>query len=428
MVLLRLLAGFARDQHWRLVVAHFNHLLRGQESDLDEALVASEARRLGLVFERGEGNVKRHAKQCGLSIEMAARELRYGFLVNVARRYSARCIALGHHADDQIETVILRMLRGCGTEGLRGMKPSSPSEIDRSVLLVRPLLCISRKAIENYAAQQRIPFRRDSSNAATDIARNWIRQRLLPLLEGHGYPSVREAILRMADILGVEADFVTDTARKLLARSRRPQFDALHCAVQRRLIQLQLRELGVPERHDLIEALRNAPGKPVTAAGGICLWRDAAGLLHTKKSVAPGFNPASVRLLLSGTKGRAVFDGVTVQWRVTKHSMSRSGIRRVVGRECFDADSVGSEVILRHWQPGDRFRPIGMDQSAKLQNIFVNARVPRLERHNKLVAESPGHGIFWVEDLRIGDKFKVRPDTRRVLEWRWTRETPKTES
>lgn len=158
------------------------------------------------------------------------------------------------------------------------------------------------------------------------------------------------------------------------------------------------------------------------------MWRDAAGLLHTKKSVAPGFNPASVRLLLSGTKGRAVFDGVTVQWRVTKHSMSRSGIRRVVGRECFDADSVGSEVILRHWQPGDRFRPIGMDQSAKLQNIFVNARVPRLERHNKLVAESPGHGIFWVEDLRIGDKFKVRPDTRRVLEWRWTRETPKTES
>jgi len=426
MVLLRLLAGFARDQQWRLVVAHFNHLLRGRESDLDEALVASEARRLGLVFERGEGGVKTHAKQRGLSIEMAARELRHDFLVNVARRYSARCIALGHHADDQIETVILRMLRGCGSEGIRGMRPSVPSEIDKSVLLVRPLLGISRKAIENYAAQKRIPFRRDSSNATIDIARNWIRQSLLPLLEGHGYPSVREAILRMADLLGAEADFVTDTARKLLARSRRPQFDALHCAVQRRLIQLQLRELGVPERHDLIEALRSAPEKLVTAPGGICLWRDAFGLLHTKKSAAPGFNPSSVRLPLSGTRGKAVFDGVTVQWRITKNRMSGADIKRVVGREFFDADSVGSEVVLRHWLPGDRFQPIGMRESAKLQNIFVNAKVPRPERYNKLVAESPGHGIFWVEDLRIGDKFKVRPDTRRILEWRWTRETPQT--
>ncbi|MGC8991441.1 MAG: tRNA lysidine(34) synthetase TilS, partial [Verrucomicrobiia bacterium] len=199
MVLLRLLVEFAHDQNWRLVVAHFNHLLRGRESDLDEALVASEARRLGLVFERGEGDVKSHAKRRGLSIEMAARELRHGFLVDVARRHSAHCIALGHHADDQIETVILRMLRGCGTEGLRGMKPSSPSEIDKSVLLVRPLLGISRKAIENYATQNRIPFRRDSSNIATDIARNWVRKRLLPLLERRGYPSVREAILRMAD-------------------------------------------------------------------------------------------------------------------------------------------------------------------------------------------------------------------------------------
>ncbi|HOK76649.1 MAG TPA: tRNA lysidine(34) synthetase TilS [Verrucomicrobiota bacterium] len=428
MVLLRLLAGFAHDQHWRLVVAHFNHLLRGHESDLDEALVASEAHRLGLVFERGEGDVKSHAKQRGLSIEMAARELRHSFLVDIARRYSARCIALGHHADDQIETVILRMLRGCGTEGLRGMKPSSPSEIDKSVLLVRPLLGISRKAIENYAVQERIPFRRDSSNAATDIARNWVRQRLLPLLERRGYPSVREAIRRMADLVGAEADFVTDAARKLLVRSRRPQFGALHCAVQRRLIQLQLRELGVPERHDLIEALRSAAEKPVTAPGGICLWRDAAGLIHRKSPVAPGFNRSSVRLALNGTTGKAVFDGVTVQWRITTKRISRSDIKRVVGREYFDADSVGSEVVLRHWLPGDRFRPIGMHQSAKLQDIFVNARVPRPDRYNKLVAESPGHGIFWVEDLRIGDKFKVRPDTRRILEWRWTRVTLQTKS
>ncbi|MGC8991584.1 MAG: tRNA lysidine(34) synthetase TilS, partial [Verrucomicrobiia bacterium] len=198
--------------------------------------------------------------------------------------------------------------------------------------------------------------------------------------------------------------------------------------VQRRLIQLQLRELGVPERHDLIEALRNAPEKLVTAPGGICLWRDAAGLIRRKTTVAPGFNPSSVRLVLNGTTGKAVFDGVTVQWRITKNRISRSGIKRVAGRECFDADSVGSEAVLRHWLPGDRFQPIGMHKSTKLQNIFVNARVPRHERYNKLVAESPGRGIFWIEDLRIGDKFKVRPDTRRVLEWRWTRATPKTKS
>ncbi|MCX8108309.1 MAG: tRNA lysidine(34) synthetase TilS, partial [Verrucomicrobiae bacterium] len=202
MVLLHVLAKLAPAQEWRIFVAHFNHLLRGKESELDEGLVASRARELGLPFERGQGDVRGHAKANGISIEMAARELRYRFLAEVARRNSARFIALGHHADDQVETVILRLFRGSGGEGLGGMRLSSPLWVDSSICLVRLLLHLSRKIIREYARNQRISYRDDTTNESIDIERNWVRHKLLPLLERRVHPTVRDLVLRTAELIG----------------------------------------------------------------------------------------------------------------------------------------------------------------------------------------------------------------------------------
>lgn len=421
MVLLNLLSQFAAEQHWKITVAHFNHLLRGTESDLDEALVASEANRLGLQFERGDGDVRAHANAEGISLEMAARALRHRFLVQVAARYSARHIALAHHADDQVETVLLRLLRGSGSEGFSGMRMVSSCEFDKSVLLVRPFLGVRRAVLEEYAKEQKIRFRQDSTNTAVDFTRNWVRHRLVPLLEKHVHPRICDAILRTAQLVSSEADFVTLVAQQWRASLEPKDFVVLHPALQRRIIQLQLRELGVPETYDLIEALRNTADAAVMAPGGLALYRDSSGFVRFKSEDNRTFNCATTKILLTDPVGETTFGKLQLWWEISPSNKHLGAMKRVPGREFFDADCVGSEVVLRYWRPGDRFRPIGMPKLTKLQDIFVNAKLPKAQRHQRVIAESPTRGIFWVEGLRIGEEFKIRPDTKRILEWRWKR-------
>jgi tRNA(Ile)-lysidine synthase len=202
MVLLHLLAGLAPDHGWRLAVAHFNHRLRGRSSDADERLVRKAADTLGLPFISDAADVRKYASAHKLSIEMAARQLRHGFLARVARKRGIRTIALAHHADDQVELFFLRLLRGAGGEGLAGMKWKNPSPRHPGIQLVRPLLDCTKSELAAWARRERIPFREDASNASLKFQRNRIRHELLaspnsslkPLGNGSSRNGVRHSI------------------------------------------------------------------------------------------------------------------------------------------------------------------------------------------------------------------------------------------
>jgi tRNA(Ile)-lysidine synthase len=403
------------------VVAHFNHRLRGRESNRDEGFVARAARKLGLTFETEGANVRAHARQSGVSVEMAARELRHQFLARIARQHGCDQVALAHHADDQVETFFLRLLRGSGGEGLRAMRPASPSPADAGVQLIRPLLEVPRAALAQYAKAHGVRFRRDASNAATDVARNWIRHRLLPALERRLQPALRRTIQRFAETTGAEAEFVRSVAEEWLVRKGAPDFETLPPAVQRQAVHLQLRRLGVPASFELIEQLRRAPQQAVMTAPGRRMWRDAAGHLHGGRLVRCEFDSNQVGVELRGRAGELTFENLAVSWRVVRGPRRRGSRHAPVGREDFDADKVGVAIVLRHWQPGDRFQPSGIDRPVKLQDLFVNAKVPRGERHARIVALTPAGEVFWVEGLRISERFKCGPRTRRVLAWKWKR-------
>jgi len=182
MVLLDVLHRLAATERWRLSVAHFNHRLRGRASRADQTLVERTARRLGLTCRVGEGDVRAHARTRGLSIEMAARELRHAFLAAAARDLGAEKIALAHHADDQVETLLQRLVRGSGSEGLAGMKWRAPSPADPTRQLIRPLLGEPRAALAAYAATAGVVFREDASNRRLEAVRNVLRRRVVPLL------------------------------------------------------------------------------------------------------------------------------------------------------------------------------------------------------------------------------------------------------
>lgn len=419
MVLLHVLARLAPKHRWQLVVAHFNHQLRGRSSEADERLVRKTARKLRLAFTSGGADVKRVAREEGLSIEMAARRCRHDFFSREAKVRGIRRIVLAHHAQDQVELFFLRLLRGAGSQGLAGMKSLASSPWSTAVKLVRPLLECSRDEIEAFASAEGVRFRNDASNASSEFLRNRVRHELLPLLRSRFQPALGEVVLREMEILSAENDFMDAEANRLLSNPHGP-FDALPVALQRRILQKQLERVGVPPEFEWIELLRSAPGRTFSVSRGVSVSRDAVGRVLVGRSVAVLQSDAEVPLSLSGKKGQGTFAGLSWNWT---RLQAKSGElpKFATGTEWFDADRVGRDVELRHWRAGDRFQPIGMATSQKLQDLFTNLKVPRAERVQRVVATTAGGEIWWVEGLRIGELFKLRSETRTHLRWSWRR-------
>ncbi len=449
MVLLHALQALAPKHRWQISVAHFNHHLRGGASDADEHLVRQTAAKLRLKCFAGGADVNNLAARSKLSVEMAARKSRHEFLARTAREQKIPAIALAHHADDQVELFFLRLLRGAGGAGLAGMKGRAPSPADKTLSLIRPLLDFSKAELLAFARARKIRFRDDATNFSTDFLRNRIRHELLPLLRKKYQPAVDKTVLRLMDIVGAEADFVSAAAQRFCRRrgnaaptkSGKPQaasgkssalpwggggdFENLPPAVQRQVLQQQLTALGLPPEFELIERLRGAPGKRVSVAAGLSVARAAGGtveLRETRAAAEHGFNAGNRQLSLAAGTGEAEFGGKKFRWRIQVQRQFQLPRQRAgeppKHREFFDADQIGGAIVLRHWRPGDRFQPIGMKSAVKLQDLFVNAKIPAARRRELVLAATAGGEVFWVEGLRLGEKFKLTPQTRRQLVWR----------
>jgi tRNA(Ile)-lysidine synthase len=421
MVLLDVLHRFSKIHRWKLTVAHFNHQLRGTAGDADEQLVRKTARKLGLPFVAGRGDVLEFARQSGLSVEMAARKLRHDFLAATAAKLKIPTVALAHHADDQVELFFLRLLRGAGGGGLAGMKWRNASPSAPKIRLARPLLDLPKDALQSFAGENKIAFSEDASNASIDIQRNRVRHELIPLLTRHYQPALGRTVLRLMEVVGAEAEFVAHTAGEWLKGGRTPVFDHLPVAVQRRLMHQQLIEAGLSPDFDLIERLRLGAGQWIAVGVGCSVSRNAAGLVHRRQLESFQFSPRKRELSLSARKGGLTFGGLKINWEIVDDGGGMRTVGKGANVEYFDADKVGSPIGLRCWQPGDRFQPIGTGSARKLQDLFTNLRVPPGERRRRVIAATRRGELFWVEGLRMAEKFKLDEHTVRKLKWSWRR-------
>jgi tRNA(Ile)-lysidine synthase len=420
MVLLNLLHRLATDHRWKLTVAHFNHQLRGAGSDADERLTRKTARKLRLPFMAGSGDVQKFARESGLSVEMAARKLRHDFLAGTAAKLKIPTVALAHHADDQVELFFLRLLRGAGGVGLAGMKWSNGSPSAPKIRLARPLLDLPKAVLQSFARENKIAFSEDASNASIDIQRNRIRHELIPLLTRHYQSALGGNVLRLMEVVGAEAEFVAHTAREWLKGGRTPDFDHLPVAVQRRLIHQQLMKHKLSPDFDLVERLRLGAGQWIAVSTDCSVVRDAAGLVHLRPLQSLQFNSSRREVSLSAKKREITFGGLKIHWEITDDNGTGNACKN--GQvEYFDADKVGAPIWLRCWQPGDRFQPIGTGSARKLQDLFTNLKVPRGERRRRVVAATRQGELFWVEGLRMAEKFKLDKNTVRKLMWSWRR-------
>lgn len=419
--LARELAALTGSPGLKLAIGHADHGLR-PESTADAEWVAGLSAELGTSFFTARLPVAEEAALSGESIEMAARRLRHQFLARAARAFGADSIALGHHRDDQAELFFLRLLRGAGSEGLGGMAWRSRSTADRALWLIRPFLDVERAELARWAAAAGWEHREDLTNNDRGILRNWVRLELLPRIAAERAPGIWATAARCAELLRDDAEFVRQTAERWLARPGGRVFSGLPIAVQRAVVRQQLWAAGLEADWQLVESLRTSPGRIST---GIETWVSCgAGRLVVEKLPVPDTSarergPLSVSL--DQAAGEFAGGSLTIEWRRLARGPRYPSRGARPGREWFDASRVGSRVVFRPADPGDRFRPLGFTQAAGVKDLLVNRKIAAADRRLRWLATTGDGEIFWIEGLPPGERFKVDLSTRSWLRWSWQR-------
>ena len=428
--LLLTLASLRRSLRFTLDAAYFDHQLRGRRAaQREERSVRCLAEALGVVLHTGAGDVRDHARGTRLSIEEAARELRYRFLAEVARDAGCPTVAVGHTSDDQAETVLLHILRGSGLTGLAGMqaRASWPCAVDGAPRLMRPLLGLSREDTQRCCREAGITPLDDASNRSMAFTRNRIRRELLPALRTYN-PRVDEALVRLAGAAEDDVHALETLAAKAIVgpprggelRLRRRTLAAWPDALQRHSVRAAVERLlgdkrGLGERH-MQAVLRSArqTGSRLDLPRGLRVevTRDAVVL----RANVPAPRALPTRAVALQVPGSVRFG----PWLLTAERLARrprdvaSGSRDTV---VLDASALGERLSVRRRRSGDRFHPLGLGRPKKLQDFLVDAHVPRSER-DAVPLVLGEQGIVWVVGQRPAEWAKVSASTRRFVRLR----------
>lgn len=393
----------------KLTAAHFNHCLRGSESDGDLSFCEDLCRLHGVELRTASEDVSAYAKAEKIGIEEAARNCRYRFLCNVKAATDADCIALAHHADDQMETVLMHLIRGSGLKGLGGMQK-------RNGDFVRPFLGVTKKEILLYLERKGQTYRTDSSNSELCFERNRIRKELLPLLESLR-PDMAKRVAVMTE--GLQRDEaclqqLADNARKraeapggeldceLLLSEPEPVRDRVFLNILREHLNFDFTgaQLG-----RLTELLRRPSGKFVPLKGTLAAWKDGKYLRIAnrlqKESFQTDIRPGETVRMSGWT--------IRLEWENT-YRKPESRLDAM-----FSADSLGTEpvLLLRQKEAGDMFQPLGMKKRKLVSDIYTDRKMRETLRKAPLL-EQEGE-ILFVPGYTICEKLRITDGTKRIL-------------
>jgi tRNA(Ile)-lysidine synthase len=426
MALLSILNTLAGEFGFRVAVAYFDHRIR-ESSKKDQAPVEEYAKGLGLAVHAGAGDVRDQAARSGDSLEEAARRARYRFLASVADETGARCIATGHTRDDQVETVVMRILHGTGVRGLAGIP-------ERRGRIIRPLLCLGRGDTRAYCDELGIPYALDPTNEDRRIFRNQIRHDLLPLLESSYHEGVRENLLRLAENA---RRMITDIRMKtnpLIERNLRKMsdnewtLDVTHIAPMDDTSIVVLfgdvfgESLGCDMDFSRVHYERlvglardeHGSGKALHLPG-LTIKREYENLVITRASGrASTVQPADCRATLT-FPGETRATGVVVTTEIMNRTrLDESSIKATDRTACFAMDHLRLPLVVRSATAGDRIQPFGMSGTKKLSDMFIDKKIPGRERAKSLVVADADE-IVWAIGLTTSEKSQVTQETGEVV-------------
>lgn len=418
MALVEVMRELAPLKHLVIRIAHIHHMLRPLEADVDRTFVRTYARLVDIPYSSTRVDVPTRRKRRKESIEEAARHLRYAALERLRTRHGMNIIATGHHADDQVETVLMRVSRGSDVRGLAGILP----RLGRPPV-VRPLLFASRKEIMSYLAERRIPYRMDSTNEDLHLTRNWIRGELIPQLERYGDRPLLSSIPRFADAVRRFGAHLQDVVPLLLSSQTEARhghllvsIDALRTlgpGLVRSYVGMILTGMGVDLSRDRIERVLRLAALPtgrqlVFRAADVRVLRDRDHLVfgHTA-----GRSRVSAHLRAGG---QAYVAGALIQAGQPGPPPRRFGQDRSVA--WVDASQVGGGFVVRPWRPGDRFQPLGMKgRTKKVSDILRDAHVPLYYKESIPVVTHRGR-IVWVCGIRPDERFRLTAGTKYAIQ------------
>ena len=422
--LLQLLCTWRTQLQLELLVIHFNHELRSHESEADENFVKALCDQLDVPYIIRRLHVKQEIqRRTGQSLQSIARELRYETLTHIAQENGFTKVALGHSSDDQAETVLMWMLRGAGSAGLSGMP------VFRPPYFIRPLLGVSRSAIEAYLRENQCSYRVDSSNANLRYRRNRIRHQVIPVLKQLN-PNLVDVLSRQANILREESEYLDSItlvalesaiqkaddqrivlSRRILVEIPRP--------IQRRVILLLYRRVSnkdVNPRFDFVDNVLDHVNQGKTGwqlkAPGVRVYQDydevhVCVVGEGEDSVQHPVNlsvPGSIYWSLSGSTLEAcMLENLPESWKDDSTCVY------------LDANHFTHDLVVRSWKVGDSFCPLGMNgQKKKIKDFFSDLKLEQRKRHKVPIVEAP-EGIVWVAGFRMDHRFRVMDGTKRFV-------------
>ena len=393
----------------QFVAAHCNFHLRGAESDGDEKFVHEFAEKNGIQCFVKHFDTEQYAAEQGISIEMAARDLRYAWFEELRQQLGYDKIAVAHHADDQTETFFINLLRGAGLRGLKGMQPQNG-------MIIRPMLWASREQIHQYAVENRITWREDHTNAESVYLRNKIRNQLLPVFD-ELHPEARQGLYKSLEHLSSENELyralLQEKLNQIVERNGEIQsishsaFLIQHFSFQLLFEWLRQYNFNTDQCRFIYDAMETGIGnKYYSPTHQLVIGRNGLQLSEIK--------PGEDEVVQIEIGEKEILSPIHLRFSQFEKTADFI-INKSPNIALLDADKIRFPLTLRHWHHGDRFHPLGMKGSKLLSDFFVDQKFTEWKKQNVWLLVSADNEIFWVVGYRIDDRYKVTKDTKCVF-------------
>lgn len=404
----------------KIYAAHLNHQLRGKNSDDDELFVKNfcKENKIELLTERKD--ISALAKDRKKSIEETAREERYKLFQTSVQKFGANKIATGHTLNDNVETMIFNFARGSGVSGLRGI----PVKRDN---IIRPLLCLTKDEITNFLKEEELEFRIDETNFQEDYTRNFIRNKIIPLLQEIN-PNLYETLLSSSQLLLLlekyiekesekfEKLFVTKKVDKILRIRLEENVDYKNYIIMdmlRKKIESQFNlTLGYDKTKEIINLIKQDKGTTIQITDKIVALRESSSIVIL---TIPEYEEVNISITYDSKLQK--YYGSYFEFKISSALVKEAKLSDNPSVEFFDLDKIKGKLILRNWRPGDKIVPLGMKYSKKVSDLLTDSKVPALFKKQILVL-CDGNEIIWVVGVRLSEKYKVTNETKRVIKAR----------
>lgn len=398
-----------KERNLNFSIAHYNFCLRGSESDADERFVKREAAKYGIEVFSKRFETAQYAEEKGISIQMAARELRYEWFAVLMAEYKFDFLATAHHANDSVETILLNMVRGTGLAGLHGIKPISGN-------IIRPLIYSTTDEIIKFVEANNISFREDSSNASIKYARNLLRHEVVPVLKQLN-PQVEIAFSEMAEKMALTEVLVYAQVEKaekehVVEVNGIVKLDKAYFVNQEIIFFTFLTKYGFSwhqfkEIHSQCKSDKNSIGNEFRTRTHI-LYIDRKDILITKNEEGVVFQ---IEIELNINWVQTPFCELEIDIKPNEGILSLQKKKEIAE---LDFDKLKFPLIIRNWQPGDSFIPFGMKGSKKISDYLIDNKVSLAEKKKTLVLLS-GNEIVWLVGHTISNKYKIAPETKKIM-------------